>query len=180
MVIIWARQQQSRVSEGLSFREMMGIDLTCGALPAKDETCLGSDLLCQSETFQISDVAQWLKALNATSFLWREGVGSIPRLGETQKENWRWGKPTPQYLPRLRDRHLPNAPVNISGWKRGARQLTKKGSSDQVAIDKVSDHRALKHFLYEWSACHYYTSRRILWPYIDSTQKAGQLLLGPR
>ena len=26
----------------------------------------------------------------------------------------------------LRDRHLPNAPVNISGWKRGARQLTKK------------------------------------------------------
>ena len=26
----------------------------------------------------------------------------------------------------LRDRHLLNAPVNISGWKRGARQLTKK------------------------------------------------------
>ena len=43
----------------------------------------------------------------------------------------------------LRDRHLPNAPVNISGWKRGARQLTKKkklGEDYDITLNWIKAH----------------------------------------
>ena len=98
------------------------------------------------------------------SFLWREGVGSIPRLGETQMENWRWGKPTPQYLPSVCEiRHPSNAPVNISGWKRGARRTI---ISERVQLEVAGN----------WARCHFILSgwpksdKKIEWPLLEAAR----------
>ena len=45
----------------------------------------------------------------------------------------------------LRDRHLPNAPVNISGWKLGARQLAKKTRQDTGVLFLTGPRSAAVH-----------------------------------
>ena len=80
-------------------------------------------------------MAQWLKTLHAHLDPLKGRFGFDPMSRQNPEGKLEVRKTNAAISPIcLRDRQLLNAPVNISGWKRGARQLTKKKNGCAVCV----------------------------------------------